>query len=481
MDIHNTEEEKVPATLATPAGLLAAQLWRGIVVDEPGNRQHPRNWDLTRKIYDTGMIMFIEFFTTVISTASANAGYAASKQLGLGHSVEVLLFMTLVLAAPSYRHTPNHSVASGSKRAFSVLIAAWPTSPGIALGRFATGFVPAVPSVVNLRQPRGYLEHSRTDLGLLHRGYDLQYGLSRRTDYQSVYHRRLRLRVDFFSSQPSFVGSRLCFYDSCASRGRRPLSVALLNSYERSLARMAMSSLQAAQMISQTSAPLCTLALVNRYDCSSRSGSRSVAVLAGVAIALVYLFAEIMPTIFQAYDPPLSQIEKVVRWLCLAAGFLLGCITRVCDHMRLHDRCTRDIQPGDKLLGFVLAAPSLAVGLWWFAWTVPPSAASGLIWSILWPVAAVSLVPVGWALNEFDAVLGGYITDTYRAYAASAFGAMNLRDFPTAGDGRTLLAACATVFCIVPVVFVRHGARIRKRSKCAMWSADASKVDSVER
>ncbi|KAF2767256.1 putative MFS multidrug transporter [Teratosphaeria nubilosa] len=515
MDIHDTEA-KVPAVSDTPAALLAAQSWRGVVVDErgfyswaAGSRRHPRNWKLVRKIDDTGMIMFIESFTTVISTASANAGHAASKQLGLSHSVETLLFMTLYLTGQCIGGVvlPSYSESFGRKwlytssaliySAFSVLIAAWPTSPGIAVGRFITGFVSAVPSVVI----SGSLE--------------------------DIWNIRARIWVFFIGAticnmglvvgpiiSPYIIdayGWECIFYISAIVCGVSTVLLAFMReSRPSTILRGIVKQLRAEfgedGVFLVTSSPddipdfrafLHTSIGRPLQLLFTEWITFTVAILAGVAIALVYLFAEIMPTIFEAYDPPLSQTEKVMPWLCLAAGFLLGCVTRICDHMRLRHRCTRDIHSEDKLLGFVLAAPSLAVGLWWFAWTVPPSAGSGLTWTIPWPVAAVSLVPVGWALNEFDMVLGGYITDTYQAYAASAFGAMNLvrsilsATFPLLATvlynglgyhwAGTLLAACATLFCIVPVVFVRYGARIRKRSKFAMWSADASKAESVER
>ena len=28
-----------------------------------GNRRHPRNWNLRRKVYDTTLVIFLEFFT----------------------------------------------------------------------------------------------------------------------------------------------------------------------------------------------------------------------------------------------------------------------------------------------------------------------------------------------------------------------------------------------------------------------------------
>jgi hypothetical protein len=31
-----------------------------------GNPRHPRNWDISRKIYDASLLIFLEFFTYVL-------------------------------------------------------------------------------------------------------------------------------------------------------------------------------------------------------------------------------------------------------------------------------------------------------------------------------------------------------------------------------------------------------------------------------
>jgi len=116
----------------------------------------------------------------------------------------------------------------------------------------------------------------------------------------------------------------------------------------------------------------------------------------------------------------------------------------------------------DKLFGFYIAAPVLAVGLWWFAFTVPPLAKNTSPW-----VSISSLTPIGYATVEFDNVLSGYLTNTYMSYAASANAPMSfLRAilsgvFPLFGqqmfqrlgpnDALYILAGIAKVFCVVAV------------------------------
>ena len=85
----------------------------------------------------------------------------------------------------------------------------------------------------------------------------------------------------------------------------------------------------------------------------------------------------------------------------------------------------------------------------------------------------LSLILLGFATNEFDAVLAGYLADSYTIFAASAFAAMCfLRPslsavFPLfarqlfvnlgANVGTSVLGAIATIFCIFPIMFVSVG------------------------
>lgn len=98
-------------------------------------------------------------------------------------------------------------------------------------------------------------------------------------------------------------------------------------------------------------------------------------------------------------------------------------------------------------------------------------------------VSLPSLIFVGFAANEFDHVLSGYLTDSYTAIAASAVAPLGfLRAFLSAvyplfgarmfhGLGNnvagSILAALATVYCIAPVVLWKYGKRIRARSRFA--------------
>lgn len=205
-----------------------------------------------------------------------------------------------------------------------------------------------------------------------------------------------------------------------------------------------------------------------------------VALMSAVAFALIYLFTEAIPLIYSSYD--ISQGQKSLPFVAIGLGLICGVFSRYYDHHLLRARrlAGKAITPENKLTGFSIGAPALAVGLWWFAWTIPPYSHAS------WVVPTISLILVGYALNEFDAVLAGYLADSYLSYAASGFGALALLrsllsacfplfarkmfedlEFNIAGS---VLAGMATIFCIVPPLFSKYGERIRERSKFATYS-----------
>ena len=207
----------------------------------------------------------------------------------------------------------------------------------------------------------------------------------------------------------------------------------------------------------------------------------TVAIMTSVAYGLIYLFTVAMPIIYKSFG--FDARHASLAFIPIGLGVVLGLPLRYYDRriLRRKQEQGKAITPEDKLVGFVLAAPALAVGLWWFSWTVPP-----MVLHVHWVVSMLPLVLVGFAVNEFDCVLIGYIGDSYTVFSASALAGMCLLrpwlsvTVPFFGTklftnlkpniGGSLLAAAATVFCIVPVVFTRYGERIRQASKFARYS-----------
>lgn len=216
----------------------------------------------------------------------------------------------------------------------------------------------------------------------------------------------------------------------------------------------------------------------------------TVAVLSAVAFALVYLFTEAIPLVYRSYD--LTPGQRSVPFVAIGIGLICGFFTRIYDHYSLRRRANQGLvtNPEDKLAGFIIGAPALAVGLWWFAWTAPPASTAS------WAVPTISLILVGYALNEFDTVLAGYLADSYLAHSASAFGALSLfrsifsgcfplfakTMFNRLGNNiaGTVLAVMATIFCAVPFWFSRSGEMLRKRSKFANYSLAINLAEGVK-
>lgn len=126
-----------------------------------------------------------------------------------------------------------------------------------------------------------------------------------------------------------------------------------------------------------------------------------VAVMTAVAFSLIYLFAAAAPIVYGAFglDPEHSSLS----FLAIGLGLFLGVPVRFYDQrvFKRRQRQRQTLEPEDKLAGFAMAAPALAVCLWWFAWTIPP-----LVPHVHWIVSMLSLILLGFATNEFDAVLG---------------------------------------------------------------------------
>lgn len=216
-----------------------------------------------------------------------------------------------------------------------------------------------------------------------------------------------------------------------------------------------------------------------------------VSTISGVAFALIYLFIEILPIVYSSFG--FTQRQGSLIFIAIGLGFLCTTFTRIYDY-KISARRGRDappLSPEDKLTGFVIAAPAFAIGLWWFAWTVPPAASR-----LTWVVSALALIPIGFAINEFDCVLVGYLTDSYAHFASSAFASFSMlrsglsATFPLfahtmyvnlgANYATTILAVFATVTCLFPIILLRCGLRIRQASRFARYSLASGESIGLE-
>jgi hypothetical protein len=215
----------------------------------------------------------------------------------------------------------------------------------------------------------------------------------------------------------------------------------------------------------------------------------AASILGAVVISLVYLFAEAIPIVYSE-DFNLSRDKSALVFLIIGAGVLFSFVPRLWDIRKDNQRKLRNEtpEPEDKLFGFLIAAPLLAVGLWWFGATIPP------VTTNIPPYASMPAVLfVGFAAVEFDTVLSGYLTDVYGSHAASANAPMcflraivsgvyplvGRRMFKNLGSSQAsfLLASLATAFVGVAAVFWKYGPAIRRRSRIAQITTQEPAAD----
>lgn len=209
-----------------------------------------------------------------------------------------------------------------------------------------------------------------------------------------------------------------------------------------------------------------------------------------VATTLLYLQAESLLIVFTSLG--FSRTRASLSLIPLGIGCLLGFLPRFYDEWLLTKRREQGevLQPEDKLFGFALATPLLAIALWWFAWTIPPEIHTH------WIVPMLSLILAGFALNDITFTLQGYLADSYTIYTSSALtGGLLARCLLIAGVlpfthdmytnisanvATSILATVGTIFCVSPYILLKHGKAIRKASPFAHYSWNAYMDNQVE-
>jgi hypothetical protein len=132
-----------------------------------------------------------------------------------------------------------------------------------------------------------------------------------------------------------------------------------------------------------------------------------VSLLSATAWGLVYLFTESLTVVYSLYG--WADKTTSLAFLAIGLGIPIGILPRLWDVHVMSQKKQRNqvLKPEDKIYGFVIAAPMLAVGLWLFSWTIPPYVQTH------WAVSMIGLVFIGFAANEFAYTLNGYLADSY--------------------------------------------------------------------
>lgn len=207
-------------------------------------------------------------------------------------------------------------------------------------------------------------------------------------------------------------------------------------------------------------------------------------VLMTMSFSLIYGLTEGLTVVYTEFGF-FESTTSSLAFLPLLLGLVINVIPRVYDqHVFDHHRDNDiPIRAETNARSLVTSCPSLACGMWLFAWTIPP-----LVLSVHWVVSMVGLVFIGYATNDLAYVLFGYLTDSYGQYAASACAALSLSRtlmaaiFPLftytmytklgGNISTSIFAAIATLFCVTPLVFIKYGREVRKISRFAQTDED---------
>lgn len=215
------------------------------------------------------------------------------------------------------------------------------------------------------------------------------------------------------------------------------------------------------------------------------------AILCAIAFGLIYGLTESLTIVYTASPFNFSQNNSSLVFIAIAIGEMLNVLPRFYDAYiyKKYRKTHRRILPESKITSFAIAAPSLAIGLWIFAWTIPPR-----VTNVPWSVSMIGLVLIGFSANDFSYVLFGYATDSYGEYAASAVSSISLMRtlaaavFPLfthqmytglgSNVATSILAAVASLFAFTPILFLKYGERLRHRGKYAVDNEHALELEN---
>ena len=213
------------------------------------------------------------------------------------------------------------------------------------------------------------------------------------------------------------------------------------------------------------------------------------AVLMTISYSLIYGLTEGLAVVYTDFGFDESTTSSL-SFIPILLGLSINVLPRIYDQ-KLFTRYRKQnipLRPETKINSLITSCPALAIGLWLFAWTVPPR-----VPHIHWIVSMIGLVFVGYATNDLAHILFGYLTDSYGPYAASACAALSLSRtlmaaiFPlftytmytglSGNVATSIFASIATVFCVTPVVFIRYGRKLRGMSHFAQSDDDNDRKD----
>ncbi|OJD36400.1 mfs multidrug transporter [Diplodia corticola] len=486
------------------------------------SRYHPRNWHSNRKLYDAGLIIMLEMLIsscvdsrltidengrTLMSTVGSAVSDEARLEYGYEKTLGYFAFTSAFLLGEGIGgiFLPPISESFGRKlvyvaapllcSVFCVLVAAVPPQMNgsvacLIFARFAAGMVSSVPATVAPGSLEDMFDEKQRIWTVAAWTTASNVGVLFGPIYGSYITRYLGWRWVFWISA---VIMAVCFVLTLFLRESRSTRL-LQQKLDEILALTKTSSAGAAPLrihnpdaVPSLNAFLTDTLFRPLHLLFTEPIVILCSALNAISFAMIYGLTEGLTIVYSSPSYGLADAHTTssLAFLPLILGLFFSLPFRAVDARRFRELNADGVPPERKLTSFAVAVPALALGFWVFAWTIPPLVPQAPMW-----VSMAALVPVGFAINDLDSVLCGYMADVYSMYAASAFSALSLlralcaAAFPLfaepmfermgANAAASVLAAIATVFCVSPWVLLRYGPALRQRSAFAEYSAAMS-------
>ncbi|KAF8851906.1 MFS general substrate transporter [Acephala macrosclerotiorum] len=395
------------ALSSSPASLNKKIKYHGLQSSDGNERcwleddpSHPRNWPLRTKVYNTVVIISLDFFTTICSTSGGAAARPGQLEFGVGQAFSIFAYTSIYLFSQgigSIFFSPI-SGSFGRKRlyvismflyvGFSLVVGEAPHIAAVAVGRFFCGLLSSIPTIIVASSIEG------------------MYGSE--ASVWMIFARRVAANIGLS------IGPIYSTY----------ITEATIVTFTSTILTIFLKEPRPSQILKKRLARL------------NRSSKEQFTI-----------------------DNP----DHILSWQQFVTDAL--------------SRPTR-LFSTEPIVFLVTIMAS-------FAWTIPPSIPAP------WPVSFLPLILAGFATNEFDYTLGGYLTDSYTTFSASTYaslaflravvsGVLPLFTNQMYGELRankvtTILAVLATLFCMAPALFLEYGERLGEGGEFARYSREAEK------